>query len=114
MGALKTTGWWVLTGSVWVILFPVTAVIGWTFMIVGGLVPVFGVINLGLYLLGWDPHLLMLGTVHLNAWLGVPITIAVGAALFACGWLAWKLTTNIHQFLLAIKPQHNPHFPELQ
>ena len=101
----KKFRWWGVSFIVWVLIFPVTAGIGWIFMIAAPIACAVGLLNLGAYFGGDELHLVQLaGPGSLHPVPGLLVAAVTGWLLFAVGHSLWQTTKNIQVWLMGQKP----------
>ena len=78
-------------------VLPITSICGIAFMVSGVLCPSAGIIKLVAHLMGYEITEIgiSIGAFSANAIAFLPISILIGAVIFAIGWLLWKLTIVI-------------------
>lgn len=86
-----------LAGTAWLFVLPFTGLGGAAFMACGVLTPIAGIIKFAAFLLGMDiPQIqFAVGSFSADAVTLLPISLGIGAASFAVGWILWLLTIQI-------------------
>lgn len=86
-----------LAGIGGMFVLPITSICGIAFMVSGVLCPIAGIIKLVAHLMGYEITEIgiSIGAFSANAIAFLPISILIGAVIFAIGWLLWKLTIVI-------------------
>ena len=86
-----------LAGIGGMFVLPITSICGIAFMVSGVLCPIAGIIKLVAHLMGYEITEIgiSIGAFSANAIAFLPISILIGAVIFAIGVLLWKLTIVI-------------------
>lgn len=98
--------WYLLSACIWTFIFPITAIIGWSFMISGPLAIVASIVKFVFKLLGIDLYWLTKSSIGLGVFPDLIISLIVGILLTVIGIWLWKITKRLYKWLVLIKPEN--------
>ncbi len=103
---MKKLIWYILAACIWTIVFPVTAITAWAFMISGPLVVVAIILKVILIVLGIDATWIRTSSFSFGTFPDLIIALSLGLVLAILGFLLWKLTKKIYRWLDALNPSN--------
>lgn len=106
MKSLKWCMWYIIATCIWLVIFPVTGITAWAFIISGPLTIFLSIVKFVFELLKIDLHWLNNASISLGVYPDIIISLTVGVLLTVIGILLWILTKRIYQWLCSIKPKN--------
>lgn len=103
---MKKVMWYILAVCLWIVVFPVTGITGWAFIISGPIVVLASIVKFICQLFNIDISWLIKNSFNLGAFPDFLISILIGIILTIIGLLLWKLTKKIYEWLMLSKPQN--------
>lgn len=96
---MKKLKWYILAICAWIFIFPVTGIVGLSFIISGSFAIVAGVTRCVFNLFGIDIVWLHNSVINLGIFTELIISLTVGITLLFVGILLWKITVKIYKWL---------------
>lgn len=103
---MKKVMWYILAVCLWIVVFPVTGITGWAFIISGPIVVLASIVKFICQLFNIDISWLIKNSFNLGAFPDFLISILIGIILTIIGLLLWKLTKKIYEWLMLSRPQN--------
>lgn len=103
---MKKVMWYILAVCLWIVVFPVTGITGWAFIISGPIVALASIAKFICQLFNIDISWLIKNSFNLGIFPDFLISILIGIILTIIGLLLWKLTKKIYEWLMLSKPQN--------
>lgn len=103
---MKTLKWYTIATCIWIFIFPITGITGWSFMISGPLVIVGSIVKFVFILFGIDLYWLTRPSFGLGVLPDLIISLIIGFLLTIIGIGLWRITKRLYQWLVLIKPEN--------
>ncbi|MCI5839570.1 MAG: hypothetical protein SOZ89_03445 [Peptoniphilaceae bacterium] len=99
---------YIITIIAWILIFPITGIVGLSFLLSGVVVMVVGVINFILMHFDIDFGLVNIFNYNFGNFTEFIISLGIGITLFIIGNKLWRITKQIYNWLQSLKL--NPNF----
>lgn len=103
---MKSLKWYTIAACIWILIFPITGITGWAFMISGPLVIVGSIVKFVFKLFRIDLYWLTKHSFLLGVLSDLIISLIVGFLLTIIWIGLWRITKRLYQWLVLIKPEN--------